>query len=112
MEQKWLKSVIACLMLGVFLTPNMLPAFHALLDHDHHDHHDHEICQAKDTFHWHDDQLECELCDYAIGLKPIISDDQEFQSVLNTLKFDFIPRADVYLSNRYLTPSLRAPPIA
>ena len=112
MKTSWIKAIVASLMLGVFLTPNLLPAFHAYLDHDHdhHHYHNHKTCKAKDTDHWHNDEVECDLCDYAIGIKPIISDERELQLPLFTSTFGFIVVEEAPTGEKFLTPNLRAPP--
>ncbi len=67
-----IRQIIASVLLGVFAIPVLVPALHELFED-----HEHFICTAVDIDHLHEDIIECELCDYLIGIQPIANEAEE-----------------------------------
>ena len=104
------KSIVGVILLGLFLVPNVAPAVHALLEE--HSHHDHLICESKGKEHFHQIEVDCTLCDYLIGIKPIyLEDDRQETTAIDAQRYT-LKSPEILLPIVLLTPYLRGPPVA
>lgn len=107
MMKSTIKQWTAVGLLGVFAIPVLIPALHELFED-----HEHFICTAVDVDHLHEKVIECDLCDYLIGLKPITSEaEEEYTQFLVPDTFEQTIHAPVpaVLNAGYY---LRGPPVA
>ena len=66
---KLVRKLISLFMLVLILAPALVQLSHIVLE----EHHDAEICLSKDEQHYHDYEIDCELCDFHINNFSIVS---------------------------------------
>ena len=55
MKQNWRYKVLGVILTTIVLLPYTVQAFHALENHEH------KVCNAKDTKHFHSQELDCSI---------------------------------------------------
>ncbi len=60
---KLVYKYISLILLALLLTPSVIQLTHVIAE----EHHDVEICHSKDEQHYHDHEVECELCKFHLN---------------------------------------------
>ena len=66
MKENWRYKVLGVILTTIVLFPYTVQAFHALKNHEH------VVCTAKDTKHFHADELDCCLCCTPVELNTLL----------------------------------------
>ena len=60
---KLVRKLISFFMLVLVLAPTLVQLSHIVLE----EHHETEVCLSKDEQHYHDHEIDCELCDFHLN---------------------------------------------
>jgi hypothetical protein len=66
---KLVRKLISLFMLVLILAPALVQLSHIVLE----EHHDTEVCLSKDEKHYHDYEIDCELCDFHLNNFSVVS---------------------------------------
>lgn len=60
---KFVRKYISLFLLIIVLIPSVIQVSHVLAE----EHHEAEVCLSKDEHHYHEQEIECELCTFNIN---------------------------------------------
>ncbi len=102
-----LQAVISFFLIGVFSVPIIVPAIHTALED-----HDHTSCDVSNGIHQHEDETDCELCDYLISIQTFHKEDEEEHIPVQALTLSAISGQGQFSTGQLRSTSVRGPPAA
>lgn len=106
MRSTIVQAIVSVFLIGVFCVPIVVPAIHTALED-----HEHTSCDVSDGIHQHEEESDCSICDYLIGIQSFHKDDEEEHVLMPTVVLTAISKQGEFSKGQLHSTSVRGPPV-